>query len=122
MCYVDLMDRFYTSDATLNVNALPGYPITLVEEDDEGIKITDKIDSSNSLDVEDGEGDEEKKDLVDGYNGYIGANGPFRRASVKLLKFDPWHLTADEMISVLRVLTDDILSMKPSIAQEFIKR
>lgn len=128
MCYLDLMDRFYSSDATLDSNVLPGFPITLVEDDDQSgdEEMHDNEDSDKSSDEEESDGsssDESKRDFVDGYHGYLGPdNGVVSKGYVKLLRYDPWCLNAEEMMSLLRVLTDDILAMKAYMKEEFEKR
>ncbi len=124
MCYIDLMDRFYSSDATLDSNALPGYPITLVDENDESDSI-DLINEnvSDELESEQDSTDDNHKGFVDGYHGYIGsADGALNKGYAKLLRYDPWYLTAEELMTILRALTDDILAMKADMGLEFAKR
>jgi hypothetical protein len=119
MCYLDLMDRFYSSDATIDPNALPGFPITLAVDDGS----TDDEKMSEVTDNVEGSSDDGKTAFVDGYHGYIGpADGAINRGFVKLLRYDPWYLTAEEMMAILRALTDDILAMKADLAQKFVKR
>lgn len=117
MCYIDLMDRFYSSDATLDSNALPGFPITLAAEGDDEKMDIDEVAPNNEND------NNYERDFVDGYNSYIGpADGPVNRGFVKLLKSDPWCLSAEELVAILRILTDDILAMSGKMKETFEKR
>lgn len=113
MCYIDMMDRFYASDATLDSNALPGYPISLATEDgNDNMDVDDEIENGSN-----------DRNFVDGYNSYIGpAEGPVNRGFLKLLRYDPWWLNAEELIALLRTLTDDILAMKSKMNETFIQR
>jgi len=123
--YLDLMERFYASDATKDPNALPGYPITLVvgDDDDNDNTSSDEGMSQNDCHSEDGQNGVETNELVDGYHGYIGApDTAVSRGYMKLLRHDPWHLTAEELIAILRTLTDDIMAMKPELAQDIAER
>jgi len=125
MCYIDLMDRFYSSDATLDPNALPGYPITLVEENDESDSSDIVLDENTSEETENEQNstDDNQKGFVDGYHGYIGSSdSAINKGYTKLLRYDPWYLTAEELIAMLRVLTDDILAMKANMGREFAQR
>ncbi len=110
-CYVHAMENFYTSGATSENNALPGFPVSmgLVEEDE------------NDADMMSQEGDDE--DRASGYGAYVGPDGcPTAKGYQKLLRQDPWYLSADELISLLRMLTDDVLVMKPSMSKEMAER
>jgi len=120
-CYVDLMEKFYTSDASNDLNALPGHRITL---DGNG-------GSSDDIDIE-GAGQPTDQNLslsspdlseVDGYCGYLGrADGALRKAYVKLLRHDPCNLSADEVIALLRVMTDDVLGMDNNLSRNIAER
>ena len=124
MCYIDLMERFNSSDATFDSNVVPGFPITLVpfDNDDDDDNDGDKKMSEDKVNVEES-GSDNTNDFVDGYFGYIGpADGAIYRGFTKLVRSDPWCLTAEELIAMLRVLTDDILAMKADMGEEFVKR
>lgn len=103
LCYIHAMENFFTTKASVDQNALPGHCITM--EDDVGSFATDD-------DI-----------LPSGYFGYLGpADGSMRKAYQKLMRQDPWYLTAEELISLLRSLCDDILAMKIDLAQEVAER
>lgn len=105
--YIDAMERFHTSDSTEGKNAIPGYPIDMVGAIDD--------DTGYQLDFE--------GKLPTGYDGYIGSSeSTLNKAYKNLLRRDPWNLSADEIFSLLRTLTDDILCMKPKLGKDMIER
>lgn len=120
-CYVDLMEKFYTSDASNDSNALPGHQITLdgggdssdaMDTEAAGQPPTDQTLTSSSSET-----------LPDGYCGYLGrADGALRKAYVKLLRHDPWNLSADELIALLRVMTDDVIGMENDLSHDIADR
>lgn len=120
-CYVDLMEKFYTSDASNDLNALPGHRIILDENGG----------SSDDIDIK-AEGQSTDQNLpfsspdlskADGYCGYLGrADGALRKAYVKLLRHDPCNLSADEVIALLRVMTDDVLGMDNNLSRDIAER
>lgn len=125
MCYFDLMERFYSSDATQDENCLRGFPITLIEHDDKSGNENLEINPSSSDTKEENEDseDESSSDVIDGYHGYLGSpSSATHRGFTKLLRYDPWYLTAEEMMAMLRCLTDDILAMKINLAKELERR
>ena len=110
-CYIDLMNRYYTSEASSTGNELPGFPITIIDDEND----------ENSMSEDGGVGMTDE--TADGYTGYLGPqNGNMRNAYLKLMNQDPWYLNADEILSLLRALTDDILGMHDDLAQEFVNR
>jgi len=120
-CYVDLMEKFYTSDASNDLNALPGHRITLDgiggSSDDMYIETagqqTDQTLTSSSPDLSE----------PDGYCGYLGgADGALHKAYVKLLRLDPCNLSADEVIALLRAMTDDVLGMDHDLSRDIAQR
>jgi len=131
-CYIDLMERYYTSDASNDPNALPGHPIIFYDEDDDSTSIDEEL-----IDVK----EEQKKEttkvdstatstfarkssfLPDGYNGYLGRqDGALYKAFMKLARVDPWNLAADELIALLRVMTDDVLGMNADLSMDIADR
>jgi len=108
--YMDVMERFYTSDASKGSNTWAGYSVVMEfsEEDDNADQVSQE-------DIE--------SDLPSGYGGYVGPSGSaLNRAFMRLKRHDPWHLQADELIATLRSLTDDILAMKPDMAKQMDDR
>jgi hypothetical protein len=58
-----------------------------------------------------------------GYTGYLGdPNGVLYRAHHKLARQDPWLLTAEELMALLRALTEDILATRPAASRDFTER
>ena len=105
VCYIDAMQRFFTSDATRGNNAWPGTPIIM--GDDDGMTSEDEMES----------------DMPSGYGAYIGPlQCSLNRGYNKLQRHDSWYLSADELIAALRALTDDIFAMKPSLSKEIEER
>ena len=115
--YMDAMERFFTTDASVNKGKLPGIPI-----DPDFFK--EDMGNGDQLDLADAMmADTEVSVLPEGYSGYIGSSGSATfRAFVKLSKSDPWTLTAEEAFALLRTLTDDILSNDPDLSKNIIDR
>ena len=106
-CYIDLMDRYYTSEASSTGSGLRGFPVTIVDDDE-----------MNDEDYE-----QNTDEIADGYTGYLGPlNGKIRNAYHKLMQQDPWYLNAEEILALLRALTDDILAANDELAQEIVNR
>jgi hypothetical protein len=109
--YMDVMERFYTSDASKGSNTWTGYPVVMEysEDDDDNADHVSQEDTEN--------------DLPSGYGGYVGPTGcALNRAFLRLKRYDPWHLQADELMAALRSLTDDVLAMKPEMAKQMDDR
>ena len=118
--YIDLMHRFYVTDVSLDSDVLPGLSIP----DD-----FFQFDNANSNQEECVEITTESKDSKTGSTaltnnlGYLGdSQGPLARVYEKLPKTDPWNLTAEELMTLLRTLTDDILGMSPELGQNIAER
>ena len=111
VCYVNAMESFFTSEATVGENALPGYLISMEDndyDDDEDVEMQSQG---------------EETELPSGYGAYIGISGcALHKGYHKLFRQDPWHLPADELMALLRALTDDILAMKPSMTKDISER
>ena len=59
--------------------------------------------------------------LPNGFQGYLGdQNGVLFKAHHKLGKQDPWLLTAEESLALLRTLTDDIFARHASIGEDMV--
>jgi len=105
--YMDAIDRHYTTEASAGKNVLQGLP----------------IDADYLLGVTDEEAEMPYTELPAGYNGYLGdPEGTLARAHVKLERHDPWLLTAEELMGLLRALTDDVLARKPEISEDLSNR
>ena len=105
--YMDAIDRHYTTEASVGKNVLPGLP----------------IDVNYVLGVTDEEAEMPFTELPAGYTGYLGdPEGTLARAHTKLDRMDPWLLTAEEIMALLRALTDDVLSRKPEICEDISNR
>ena len=119
--YMDAMDRYYSTDSSRDPNVLPGLAIDieylLGVSDNPVVPMTPSLQKSNN-----GQ-DENVSELPDRYYSYIGnPKGVLYRAQAKLLRQDPWTLTAEELIALLRALTDDILSTNPAISEDLAAR
>ena len=115
--YIDLMHRFYVTDVSLDSNVLPGLSIPddfFQSDDDDSIKeeCVENNTQSNTAST-----------VLTNNLGYLGnSQGPLARAYEKLPKTDPWNLTAEEIMTLLRMLTDDILGMSPELGQNIAER
>jgi linker histone H1 and H5 family/Williams-Beuren syndrome DDT (WSD), D-TOX E motif len=130
--YMDAMERFYGTDASRDPTVLqplqtdleflmgrrdepvfdqqPAVPATPTATGDEGT--TNNNQRSNT-----------HHPLPDGYSGYLGdKRGVLFRAHYKLQRQDPWLLTAEELLAVLRALTEDILATHPAAAADLANR
>jgi len=105
--YMDALHRHSTTDASVAKNVLQGLP----------------IDTDYLLGLKDEEVELPFTDLPSGYKGYFGQpEGSLARAHSKLDRMDPWLLTAEELMALLRALTDDVLSRKPEISEDISHR
>ena len=109
--YVELMESYYTSDLSLGPDVLPS----------EG-----KLDMSYFWDhvKMDVDNDEPKSEEPIEYNAYIGnPNGVLAKALSKLQRqVEPWALSAEELMAMLRTLTDDILAKRPDLSEDMLGR
>ena len=91
LLYMDAMDRYYATEASEVPSALPGltidteYLLGVTDEPNGDIAPVEKPQSSLYL------------------------QGNLRKAHSKLLTHDPWMFTAEELVSLLRALCDDLL-------------
>jgi len=113
--YMDLMERYYTSDETLEDGVLPG---------------DDKLDmtyywNNDKMDIDDVEAKEsDVRPLSATYTVYLGnAEGVLYKGYEKLMKqVEPWNLKPDELMALLRALTDDVMSKRPDLAEDIAGR
>ncbi|GKY92276.1 hypothetical protein MPSEU_000198700 [Mayamaea pseudoterrestris] len=124
--YMDAMERYATTDATRDANVLPcfntdiEYLLGVKEQPTVAMTPFSKTSVNEETQVESAA---LSVPLPDGYKGYLGdAQSVLYRAYFKLAKQDPWNLSADEVMALLRALTDDILAMHPTIGRDLAAR
>jgi hypothetical protein len=107
MLYMDAMERYFTTEASGHANALPGlaidaeYLVGATEEPkDEALLEPPMTTTRTSF--------------------YL--QGPLFKAHSKLLTQDPWMLTAEELVGLLRALSDDMLATLPECSYELDDR
>ena len=117
--YVDLMERYYLSDSSLDVGVMPG------DDDFDMSYLWDKS-QAGGVTTEGAKMEAEQDSAMCGrkYRGYIGnPKGALCRAYTKLSnQTEPWNLTAEELMAALRALTDDILSKHADLAADITER
>lgn len=107
--YMDAMERYYTTDATRSDVLPPGRTDIRYL-----MRVTDT--PIQEMDIKMG-------DLPEGYCGYLGdSRSSLARAHAKLYKQEPWTLSAEELMALLRALTDDVLAMRPEIVADISAR
>jgi hypothetical protein len=106
--YVEAMERYYTTSASVDPNVLtPGKTDML---------FLMKAASTPDLSESDGS-------LPDGYMGYVGSpNAALAKGHIKLMRHDPWNLSGEELMALLRALTDDVLATRPELTEDLAKR
>ncbi|GAX12095.1 hypothetical protein FisN_15Lh213 [Fistulifera solaris] len=120
--YMDAMERFYSTDASRDPTVLPALAI-----DTEyllGIKETVSIPMTPAIKTRKSNGDApENHVLPEGYSAYLGDGASaLNRAHRKLARQDPWYLTAEELMALLRALTEDILATNATISDDLASR
>ncbi|KAL7553348.1 hypothetical protein ACHAWF_016624 [Thalassiosira exigua] len=114
--YMDLMERYYSSDVLLEEDVLPGqgkldmsYLCSKGQIEGENIGMELKV------------GDEP---INKGHSSYLGdQTGVVAKGFSKLgSQTEPWALKADELMALLRMLTDDILAKGPDLAEDIASR
>lgn len=124
--YMDAMERFFSSECSRDSSVLHPLPIDaeyLLGVTKEAIipETPFAVKGSKSQNVQPDETDGHP--LPEGYYGYLGdQRGTLYRAHHKLSRQDPWNLTAEELIAILRALTDDILATHPSAVSDIAAR
>lgn len=113
--YMDLMERFYTSDASLEEGALHR----------EGPEMLDMryFWKNDTMEVDEIVTESGKANGYV-YKAYLGdPQGVVMKAYSKLQsQTEPWALKADELMALLRTLTDDILGKDPDLAEDIAGR
>ena len=106
--YMECMDRYYKSPASQDPSVLqPG-----VTDVSYLFRVTQTPDLTSS-----------PKDIPDGYFGYFGnPKSALARAFDKLNRQDVWTLQAEELLALLRALTDDVMATRPDIMVEISDR
>lgn len=117
--YMDAMQRYATTDASRDPNVLPSLNIDVQYL----LGITDQALVPMTPFVGKQQGEATVQPLPDGYVGYLGdERGVLHRAYQKLSRQDPWLLTAEELMALLRALTDDLLGNHPVVQHDMDAR
>ena len=113
--YMDLMERYYLSDSSLDVGVLPG---------DDDLDMSYLWSKSENDDVAKPDIQTSSPSAGRVYRGYLGnPKGAFCRAYTKLShQVEPWNLSAEELMASLRALTDDILSRRADLSADITER
>lgn len=122
--YMDAMERFYLTDASRDPNVLQPLPADvdyLFGRTDETFLTVPLTPGSTINTVE--ELEPQHYPLPAAYSGYLGdPRSALSRAHSKLARQDPWLLSAEELLALLRALTEDILATHPAASQDMAKR
>mmetsp|Transcript_2102 Transcript_2102/g.3894 ORF Transcript_2102/g.3894 Transcript_2102/m.3894 type:complete len:1326 (+) Transcript_2102:117-4094(+) len=113
--YMDLMERYYKSDYSIEHGVLIGESNL-----DMGYLWDEHKTHSDGGDIaEDG-----RSHLPKNYNAYLGGtNGSIVKGYRKLQKqIEPWNLSAEELMALLRVLIDDIIAKRSDLAEDISGR
>lgn len=124
--YMDAMERYYTSDTTQE-NVLPSLTTDmeylLGRKDQPVVPMTPAVINNNGSNEETAAVNESILPLPAGYQGYLGdPRGVLSKAHAKLARQDPWQLTAEELLALLRALTDDCLATHAAISDDIAAR
>lgn len=111
------MERYYTSDVSLEDGVLPGDG----KLDMSYYLDKDSLGTEQIIDIAEESGDDK---LPARYNSYLGdMQGSLAKGFSKLQsQNEPWSLKADELMAILRALTDDILARMPDLAIDIAGR
>ena len=116
--YMDLMERYYTSDVSVEDGVLPGegkLDMSYVWDEDQM-----EVEDTNEVKQENGDDNE----MLHRCKGYLGdSQGILMKIYGKLQnQNEPWTLKADELMALLRTLIDDILARRPDLAEDITGR
>ena len=106
MLYMDAMERYYTTEASLDSGALPGVGV----DTDYLFHVTDVQRDESSL----------TPPTARESNFYL--QGPLAKIQDKLFSNDSWMLSAEELLALLKALVDDLLATKQSCSEELDDR
>ena len=127
--YMDAMDRYYRTDASRDPAVLPSLAIDvkylLGVTDTAVVPMTPATTTTTTWESSQPSAEQPTVDapLPERYYGYLGdPRGALYKAQAKLFRQDPWMLTAEELMALLRALTDDILASNPSISEDIEAR
>eukprot|EP00980_Cylindrotheca_fusiformis_P010674 scaffold2381_cov128-Cylindrotheca_fusiformis.AAC.15 len=104
MLYMDAMDRFHETELSQKSNAIPGQPID-----------TEHLFGNSEKRKDDLHLEETKPE-----HSYL--DKTLAKVHSKLLTQDPWMLSADELLALLRALADDLLAIAAETAVELDDR
>jgi linker histone H1 and H5 family/Williams-Beuren syndrome DDT (WSD), D-TOX E motif len=102
MLYMDAMERYYTTEASLDTDALPGVG----------------IDTAYLFHISDQHKDESSLTPPTGRESNFYLQSPLDKIQDKLFTNDPWMLGAEELLALLKALVDDLLATTPSCSEE----
>jgi hypothetical protein len=107
--YMDAMERWFSTEASTSPNSLAPMSTDLGY-------LLGQTDERNSM-------NEALPTLPAGYGAYLGSfDGILAKAHEKLGRQEAWLLTAEELMSLLRALTDDVLGSQPDIVRDMTSR
>jgi hypothetical protein len=105
LLYMDAMERFYTSEASEGANVLPSVGI----DGEHLFYVTDSRKDTEFLEV--------PKRPEPFY-----LQGSLEKAHAKLLSQDPWTLSAEDLLVLLKALVDDVLAASSDCSDELDTR
>lgn len=132
--YMDAMERYYNSDASRDPNVLQpvatdvDYLFGRTDEPATAVPATPRsepAEAAGATNEADADADQqpESHPLPEGYHAYWGdENSALARANFRLMKSDPWSLSAEELMALLRALTEDILATHPAACRDLANR
>jgi linker histone H1 and H5 family len=126
--YMDAMQRFSTSDVSRDPNVLQplctdaAYLFGRTAEP--SVAYVPVTPHKGKAEAEtDAMGWAPQHPLPPGYWGYLGdERSALWRAHGKLARQDPWNLSAEELLALLRALTEDILATHPAVSLDMAQR
>jgi len=118
--YMDMMERYYASDVSLEDGVLPGddkFDMRYYWDANEMEKEKMETEPTNNG----GDGNEL---ISNRYKSYLGdSQGVLVKGYSKLQQQkEPWTLKAEELMALLRALTDDVLAKRPDLAEDIAGR
>ena len=129
--YMDAMQRYYATDASRDPNVLPpavtdiDYLLGRTDEPAVAAPSTPgtTVPAADEQPDPAAETVAESHPLPDGYHAYLGdTRGKLYQGYIKLARQDPWSLSAEELLALLRALTDDVLATHPAASRDLADR
>jgi hypothetical protein len=118
--YIDLMERYYTSDVSVEDGVLSG-------DDKFGMRYYWDTNTTEDEQIETdhtSKGDDGNYLVSNKFRAYLGdSQGVLEKGFSKLQQQkEPWTLNAAELMAILRTLTDDVLAKRPDLAEDIAGR